>query len=224
MNKRHLAVAASLLAVGITGAYSAGMFTTLPIVGGQAYCASVVTGIASPGNAPYLQPPGSTQGTGSYICGQTVPAGPVGLTGNEIFPADTYPTSATYGAPTPYGVPPSTVAVPIILTDSGAYQYSVPNATRANFTLVNPLNALILDGTGTLTQINVQLPGTVNQAALNGQQVHLESSVSITTLGVVGASGTTVANAPTVLTVTTSGPYGYSFIYDAPISTWFRVQ
>ncbi len=223
MNKRLIAVAASIIAVGgITFAIAGGSFQTLPIVSELAFCGSTVTGVGS-SNAPYLVPPGSTQGTSISSCGQVIPAGPPGLTGNEIFPAD---VSTVTTSPTFQGQP-TTVAIPIILTDSGAYTYSVPNATRANFTVSNPTNWLILDGTATaFAQINVQLPGTVAQPALNGQQFHITSTTSITVLGIVGQSGTTVQQAPTTL-VTNSGsfqPPSVAFIYDSTISTWFRTQ
>ena len=223
MNKRHLAVAAALLAVGTVAAYSSGSFQTLPIVAEQSFCASNVSGVSSPSNAPYLQVPGSTQGTGSGICGQTVPAGPPALTGNEIFPAD---VSTATTSPTFQGQP-TTVAVPIILTDSGAYTYSTPNTTLANFSLTNPSNWLILDGPTTLTAINVTLPGTITTPALNGQQFHITSAPSITTLTVNGASGTTLNNGTLLkLGGNTQGTsqVSVSWIYDAPISTWFRVQ
>ena len=222
MNKRHLAVAAALLAVGTVAAIASGSFQTLPQVASQAFCASNVSGVTLPtGQGPYGQVPGSTQGTGQGICQTLVPAGPPALTGNEIFPAD---VSTATTSPTFQGQP-TTVAVPIILTDSGAYQYSTPNTTRANYTLVNPLNFLILDGSAVQTQTNIQLPGTVAQAALNGQQVHIVTAQSITTLGIVGAAGTTVDNAPSTLLVgATVSTASLDFIYSAPISTWFRVQ
>ena len=226
MNKRLITVAASLIAVGgITATIAGGLYQSLPIVASQAFCESIGTGITSSGNAPYLQPPGSTQGTGSTICTVTVPAGPPALTGNELVPADTYPASSTTGT-VPPGFNPSTVAVPVILLDSGAYQYSVPNATVARFTLVNPVNSLILDGSGTLASVFIQLPGTVNQPALNGQQVHIISAQTITLLNVNAGASVTVDNAPTQLLVgaTAASATGLTFVYSAPVSTWFRSQ
>ena len=222
MNKRHLLVAAALLSVGTVAAIASGSFQTLPIVSELSFCGSNVSGVTLPsGQGPYGQVPGSTQGTGSGVCGQVIPAGPPALTGNEIFPAD---VSTATTSPTFQGQP-TTVAVPIILTDSGAYQYSTPNATRANFTLVNPLNFLILDGTGVQTQTNITLPGTAVQPALNGQQVHIVTAQSITTLQVLGGAGTSIDNAPTTLLVgATVSTASVDFIYSAPISTWFRVQ
>jgi hypothetical protein len=228
MKKRLIAVAAAVLAVGgITASLAGGMWQTLPTVAMQTFCAVLSTGI--PGG-PYLQPPGTTQGTGLTLCQVAVPAGPPALTGNELIPADTYPASSPF-LTVPQGVPPATVTVPIILLDSGAYVYSVPNATRANFTLTNPVNFLVLDGTAVQTQTNIQLPGTQLQPALNGQQVHIVTAQSITTLGIVGqqtaagAAAVTVDNPPTTLLVgATVSTAALTFFYSAPISTWFRIQ
>ncbi len=226
MKKRSIiAVAAASVVIGITGAVAGGMWQTLPIVAAQAYCAVLSTGITGTG-APFNPTP-----TGATICQVQIPAGPPALTGNEIVPADTYPASSPY-LTVPQGFAPATAGVPIILLDSGAYTYSVPNATRANFTLANPTNWLILDGSGAMAQVNVQLPGTQLQPALNGQQIHIVSSQVVTLLGIVGqttsagAAAVTVDNAPTQLLVgaTSASAVAISFIYDAPISTWFRTQ
>lgn len=78
--------AASL--IGITAAYAAGLWSTLPHVGQGSFCASTVSGVTLPAaQGPYGVVPGSTQGTGQGPCAQTVPAGPA-LTGNENVPAD----------------------------------------------------------------------------------------------------------------------------------------
>ena len=89
-------IAASLLAVSVCAIglvpnvlKAAGMWSTLPVIGGTSYCASNVTGVVLPSSqGPYGQVPGSTQGTGIGICAQTVPAGP-SYTGEETIPVDT---------------------------------------------------------------------------------------------------------------------------------------
>ncbi len=81
----RLAVAALVAAVGIsTTAYAAGIFSTMPQVGNPSFCGSTVTGTGSLGGVT-----GQGQGTTGSICGQTIPAGPPALTGNELIPADT---------------------------------------------------------------------------------------------------------------------------------------
>ncbi len=219
MKKRYIAALAAIPLIGITAAVAGGMWQTLPIIAAQTYCAVLSTGLTGTGS-PYNPAPV----TGATICQVQIPPGPVGLTGNEVIPADAYPASSPY-LTVPQGFNPATVGVPVILTDSGAYTYSVPNATAANFSLLNPTNWLIMDGTAALTAINISLPGTLQQAALNGQQVHIVSAQNVIALVVKGALGTTVDNAPTQFLVgATSSANGLSFVYDAPISTWFRVE
>jgi hypothetical protein len=82
---------AAISTATITGVIAAGNWSTLPVVGGASYCASTVSGVNLPSSqGPFGVVPGSTQGSGSQgICGQTVPAGPTGVTGVEMIPADT---------------------------------------------------------------------------------------------------------------------------------------
>ncbi|MDR3464166.1 MAG: hypothetical protein P4L76_17825 [Beijerinckiaceae bacterium] len=92
---------AGVLALGLTlagaVAWGAGIFSTLPIVGDTSFCASYIG-----------SPTGQTGATGTgggagAVCGQTVPAGPTALTGEELIPAD---------IPNTIGAQPLTVAVP----------------------------------------------------------------------------------------------------------------
>lgn len=97
---RRMALALGLVAVlGVPLSFAAGMWSTLPVVGGSSFCASTVTGTGGLGGIT-----GQGQGSTGSICGVTVPAGPPAITGVEIFPADTQLTG---------GAPPQTVAVPI---------------------------------------------------------------------------------------------------------------
>ena len=98
---RYFAAGAAVFAAG-TIAWGAGLFSTLPIVGNPSFCASNVSGVGST-VSPYVMVPANTQGTSSGICGQTVPAGPPALTGNELIPADTGLTGSA---------PPQTVTIP----------------------------------------------------------------------------------------------------------------
>ena len=83
--------AVSLLAMPLATSptYAAGSVENLPVIGGSSYCASTVSGVTLPtGQGPYGVSPGSTQGTGQGICGQTVPAGPAALSGEELIKVD----------------------------------------------------------------------------------------------------------------------------------------
>jgi hypothetical protein len=127
LNVRRTALAAALLAaVGGSYAIANGMWPTLPIIGQPSFCAAFIgqgpgTG-GSTGNAPT-----------STTCTQTVPAGPTGLTGNELIPADTEITG---------GVAPQTAMVPVGLLAPGAVgggSYASPkNLLRNGDISVNP--------------------------------------------------------------------------------------
>ncbi len=94
--------AVAVLAVTPAVLWAAGNWSTLPIVGSPAVCVSNVSGTGGP-TAPYLIVPANTQGTTQGICGQTMPAGPIALTGSELIPADTGLSG---------GQPPQTVVIP----------------------------------------------------------------------------------------------------------------
>jgi hypothetical protein len=105
---RGALIGLAVLGIGSGLAYAAGMWSTLPIVGNPSFCASNVSGVGLPASqGPFGIVPGSTQGNSSGICGQTVPAGPPTLTGNELIPADTGGQSVG-----PTGAAPATVTIP----------------------------------------------------------------------------------------------------------------
>ena len=93
MKLRAGLLAACVLMIGCGGVIAAGSWSTLPIVGSASFCASTVSGVGG-GTANGLGGLGGITGQGQglgagSICGQTVPAGPTGLTGEELIPADT---------------------------------------------------------------------------------------------------------------------------------------
>jgi hypothetical protein len=102
-----------VLAFGLTAllasgaAWGAGNWSTLPVVGQPSFCGSTVSGVQLPSNqGPFGVSPGSTQGSGQGICGQTIPAGPPAVTGVETVVADTG---------LPGGAQPATVTIPTSL-------------------------------------------------------------------------------------------------------------
>lgn len=227
MFKRYRKAAGlGLFAVTVAGsvALAVGNWSTLPIVGAASFCASNVSGVVLPSTqGPYGVVPGSTQGTSSGICGQTVPAGPPDLTGSELVPADTV---------LPNGQPPATVTIPMPSVASGAFSY-VANATlqpaslnaTGTYTIPNNITNVILDPTGTLTAATITLPS----APFDGQVLRITSSQPITPTLVITASSnqTTVKNAPAVFSgsLGTSTGFGYnaSFIYNLSKNTWYRL-
>lgn len=84
------AIAIGGLALGQSGQ---GLWPTLPVVGGAAYCSSTTNG----------------------VCTNTVPAGPAALTGNEGIPAN---TNLSQGRS-----PQSVIIPPALLANGGSYNY-----------------------------------------------------------------------------------------------------
>lgn len=92
MKRTRLALVAGLaLAAASTLALAAGNWSTLPIIGGNAFCG------------------GTTTGVGGQICSTNIPAGPPALTGTETAPVDTNYLN---------GAPPATANLPIALFGS----------------------------------------------------------------------------------------------------------
>lgn len=145
-------------------------------------------------------------------CRTYAPAGPTALTGNETYPADTNASG---------GQSPQTVTVPAALLGALPTQYVVP--TNASTTTVNTLTGtLLLNPAGTLTTATVVFPAATG--LVDGQVLRLTSSQTLTGLTVTAGAGTSISNAPTALTVSTTGAYGYEFIYKASNTTWYRLQ
>ena len=188
-------IAVGLLAAVSTVAYASGNWSTLPQVATPSFCASQTTFFAG------------------QTCSQTVPAGPTALTGLELVPADTQITNEA---------PPQTVAIPMPLFDAGVYSYVSGQTAPLSGLLVIPnnINTYILDPTTTVTALSLTMPST----PLNGQKLHITSSHTITALGVAGAAGQSVVSAPTALTVSTTGAFGYTFIWAGTTPQWYRIN
>ena len=131
---RSAAVGLTALAAISAGAFAAGYFPGFPIVGQPTYCASIsgigntagtgqpsITG--TPGQFGQGNPNGgigagaNTGGNFNAVCNNFVPAGPTGLTGNELIPADTN---------LPNGQQPQTVYIPtaLLVGPDGVFQGS----------------------------------------------------------------------------------------------------
>ena len=209
------ALACTVLAAPL--AYALGMWPTLPIVGEGSFCASTVSGVTLPsGQGPYGVVPGSTQGNGASICGQTVPAGPTALTGGELVPADT--ELANGGAP-------ATVTIPTPLMASGAYLADVEPITITTQTIPNNINTYELVTTNTLAALSLTFPSS----PLNGQILRVGSVKTITAFTplantTVNSGQLITGTLPTALTPSATAAVGYAWIYDGPISTWLRIQ
>lgn len=95
------------------------------------------------------------------------------------------------------------------------YSYQVPS-TGFTINVDNPIEALVLNPSGTLAIGTVVLPN----APSDGQVLQVSSSKAITSLTVGVVAGQSISNAPTTI----SGGSGFSYIYVSSNTTWFRLN
>lgn len=202
---RSWAIGLTALAITSLIANAAGMFPGLPIVGGASYCSSYSgTGSGSITSGNF---------SGPSTCNVTVPAGPTVLTGSELVPADTQLSG---------GQQPQTVLLSMAALGTLPYTYVVPSASLTTFTIAATTGKLVMDPASSITAVTITLPASTS--LVDGQQFRVSSSQVITTFTVTAGSGTTISNAPTIITPSTTGPYGYAFIYVAAQTKWYRMQ
>ena len=220
---RKVAVVGALLAIVVAPlAYAGGLWFGLPVMGGAAYCSGSTT----------AGPPGT-----AAVCNTIAPAGPTGLTGQELVPSDLNPqgTQAGYPGPGNANAGIQSGLVPIANVASGAYQFInplTPNVT-ATYTINNGVTNVLVVPTGTQTYNAFLLPLTPT----DGQIVRLSSNATITTVIVTTGIGSTasvdtptkvfsplVPNAATVLNATSQTTIGFSYLYDLAQNRWFRLN
>ena len=203
-----LIAGAGLLCAGGV-AVASGLFTTLPGIGQGSYCASTVTGVTLPtGQGPYGVVPGSTQGTGMSICGQTVPAGPLTFAGTEYFPVDIGPIGTTSGQQ------PATALVQLAQLGQGplvdvtivAATQTIPNGTA--FYVIDQAYASGF----TVTMPSAPVEGTM-----------VEVACDITTTGAMTFAGNTGQSIKYTLGAVCTAGNVYKFRYVAANSTWYKV-
>jgi hypothetical protein len=212
-----VAVAALMLTSGIV--YAAGKFSTLPIVGGSSYCASTVTGTGSLSGVT-----GQGQGTTGSICGETVPAGPSIVTGNEVIPADLYRPDQ---APGSLGAQPQTAL--LSLASLNALPLTVTTVTGASQTIAAAATsggvfAHLGAGQGAaMTAVTIDFP----PAPIDDQHFAVSGDASITTLTLTALNlpaNVKISLAPTSMTATNAVLFGYQFVYSAALNQWGRLQ
>lgn len=180
--KKYLAALGCAAVIAVPAAYAAGLFQTLPIIGGGAYCASsigvgpVQGGITGFG-AGTANP---NQTTGTTICGQTVPAGPSTFAGTEVVPMDLFAP----GTAQQVGGPATALAN---INQLGQGNIIDSTSASGSLTVPNGTGFFVLD-TGTAATVAVTLPG----AAVEGQIFHLLCGAAVgTALSVVGNTNPT---------------------------------
>lgn len=196
----------AVLAAGIVGliaatvvAKAAGLFDTYPIVGAAAFCSTTNTA--------------GVPGTAS-VCTTTTPAGPSVVTGLETVPADTNAAQ---------GVPPQTVQLTMASLNSLpiSVQALTPATATNAISATATMGGVLITASAALSPTDISLP----PSPIDKQRFYFSSQQVITTgLHISGQGTATVANAPTAITPTTTGPFGYQFMYDAASDTWHRLQ
>lgn len=198
--------ALSVALLSTAAAYAGGLWQTLPVVGGAAYCASTVSGTGALSGTT-----GQGQGTTGSICAQTVPAGPAVFSGKEVAPFDLN----TPGAQVTAGGA-ATALINIQQLGQGTF---LDNTTVATATIPAGTVFYSLDGTQA-SAFTITMP----VAVVDGQ--FQEIICTAATAGVL----TVAANTSVVTQVIKNNPNAacvagtvYKWRYNAANLTWFRV-
>lgn len=209
---KYLAAAAAVcVSVVLMGA---GLWSTLPIIGGAAYCASTnVSGNAQggiTGQGGGVATAGQT--TGTVICGQTQPAGPATFAGTEVVPMDLYPpgTATQAGGAT-------TALSNILQLGQGP---AVVNTTAGAQTIPSGIS-WYLENVG-----NTSVTFTLPAGPIEGQIIHFTASTAQTTSALFAANtnqSCVPACPETITTPLTSAGGGVAWRWQASNSTWYRV-
>jgi hypothetical protein len=140
------------------------------------------------------------------VCNQFTSQGPTNLVGSATIPSDTNVTGA--GSSTN----PATVNIPAVLTS--ATSIDAAPLTGASITMPNGVAKLLLDPAGAIGTLTVVTsPAT---ALVDGQELQISTSQTVTALTVTGGTGTTVV--PTITTVTAAAPV--DLVYHAISAKW----
>lgn len=145
-------------------------------------------------------------------CQGFVPAGPSVVTGLEVVPADTNAAQ---------GVSPQSVNLSLASLNALPYQYNAP-LTGATVAVLPTTGTLLLDPAGTIATLTVTLPTAAQ--LIDGQEFAISSSQTVTALTLTPGAGTTVSNAPTAITISTTATYGYRFKYRLANTKWYRTN
>lgn len=155
---------------------------------------------------------GATYDSGS---GVFVPAGPTIATGNERVAADTQLSQ---------GRAPQTVLLTMATLNAlpTTFHLSSPADATTSFAAANTDGCIVIRSTAALSPHTVTLPPT----PIDNQQFCLSSSQSIANLTMTTVNSQLLANgAATVsLTVSTTGDYGFRWVYRLADTSWYRLQ
>ncbi|HLH92084.1 MAG TPA: hypothetical protein VKX28_26930 [Xanthobacteraceae bacterium] len=204
--KRLSALAATcVVAFGIYAANAAGLWSTLPIIGGASYCAAVVG--AGPSQAGVTGQGAGSVG-GSTYCAQTVPAGPSVFAGTEMVPLDIY-------TPGPQASAPPTTALANIVQLGQGPMVDVTSPVTATIPANTPF--YFLDGAQasafTITMPAAPIEGYIQRITC--------AAATVGVLTVAANANQSIKNNPAAACV---AGVGYAWRYQASNTTWYRFQ
>lgn len=148
------------------------------------------------------------------VCQQTVPAGPTIVTGNETVPMDTNLSN---------GRSPQTVKAGLASFNALPVDFEAVTAGSAfyTYTFANNNGGVVFTASGTISDMRVTAP----PAPIDGQQVYVSSTNTITAFQFIANTGQTLAvSTPTTLTASTTAPQGYKWVYRSSDAKWYRLQ
>jgi hypothetical protein len=230
---KYLAAAAAVCIAGGL-AWGGGLWQTMPIIGGAAYCSG--SNIVGPAQQTITgqsgTPAGANATTGNVICTVTEPAGPPALVGTEVVPVDIN----TPGTAQPNGGA-QTAVLPVTALGQGygAMQVFTTTGTTASVVVANGINSFIYAGgannAATITSLSLPPNPMQNQDfcisnASTGTSILTLTAVAVGTSGqsIVGVTPTSV---PVATAVGTAGTVTLSRIcwqYQVSNTSWYRIQ
>lgn len=197
MTKLKMALASfAIIALGgFAFGQGQGLFGPFPVIGGAAYCSAY-------GN--------------NNTCTNTVPAGPVALTGSETILVNTNLSQ---------GRNPQNALVTPATLNANPISFQTVTTTTPSISASNLSGGVVFTSAATITSAAITLPSSPAQ----NQRYEISSNRTITTLSVSAASGDSIATntAPTALTASTTAPNGYTFVCDkagGSTCTWHRLR
>lgn len=105
------------------------------------------------------------------------------------------------------------------------YDYKLVTANPDTYTFDNNHGIIVFDVGGGTNSVITQETVTAPPAPFDGQQVKVNSKRTITTFAFVANTGQSLGAAtPTVLTASTTAPQGYTWVFKASNTTWYRLQ